>query len=117
MRRKRKSRPEVDEVEDGGRAAAIEEGISALVFSYAESHARLDGVVSLDYDLLRTIKGMTRDQEVAACTPRDWERAILACYQVWRQLEASGGGCLASDLDARSLETGIPHEQASPPRH
>ena len=36
MRRKRKSVPTVDEVEDGGRAIVIEEGISALVFSYAE---------------------------------------------------------------------------------
>ena len=36
MRRKRKSDPKVDEVEDGGRAIVIEEGISAMVFSYAE---------------------------------------------------------------------------------
>jgi NTP pyrophosphatase (non-canonical NTP hydrolase) len=35
MRCKRKSDPATDEAEDGGRAVAIEEGISALTFAYA----------------------------------------------------------------------------------
>ena len=43
MRRKRKSDPKVDEVEDGGRAIVIEEGISAMVFSYAERRNFLEG--------------------------------------------------------------------------
>jgi len=104
MGRKRRSRPEVDNVEDGGRATAIEEGISALVFTYAKNHALLEGVERLDYDLLRTIKGMTRDLEVAACTPRDWERAILLCYWIWREMEARGEGTLVLDLDMRTVE-------------
>ena len=33
--RKRRSNPKIDEVEDGGRAIATEEGVSALVFAYA----------------------------------------------------------------------------------
>jgi hypothetical protein len=48
MRRKRRSREEVNLVEDGGRAGAIEEGISALVFSYAQNHLLLSGVERLD---------------------------------------------------------------------
>jgi hypothetical protein len=35
MKRKRRSNPNIDLAEDGGRAIAIEEGISALVFAYA----------------------------------------------------------------------------------
>ena len=35
LRCKRKSLPLLDEVEDGGRAAVVEEGIAALVFDYA----------------------------------------------------------------------------------
>jgi len=31
LRRKRKSRPLLDEVEDGGRAAVIEEGIASIM--------------------------------------------------------------------------------------
>ncbi|MFI0349933.1 hypothetical protein [Actinomadura sp. 9N407] len=42
MRRKRKSDPAIDEAEDGGRAIAIEEGISTMVFSYASRHNRAD---------------------------------------------------------------------------
>jgi NTP pyrophosphatase (non-canonical NTP hydrolase) len=103
LQRKRKSDAKTDEVEDGGRAVAIEEGISALVFSYAETHGHLEGITSLDYDLLRTIKGMTRQLEVAACTARDWERAILNCYEVWRAVQAKGGGTVDLDLDRRWL--------------
>ena len=39
LNRKRKSRSEVDEVEDGGRAAAIEEGISAIIFDHAKGRS------------------------------------------------------------------------------
>ena len=38
LRRKRKSAPQIDEVQDGGRAQVIDEGISALVFDYAKKH-------------------------------------------------------------------------------
>ena len=53
LKRKRKSNPLIDEVEDGGRAVAIEEGISALVLSYAKDHSFLEGVSTLDYQLLK----------------------------------------------------------------
>ena len=59
LRRKRKSQPLLDEVEDGGRAAVIEEGVAALAFDYARRHRFLDGVAALDFQLLRTIKDMT----------------------------------------------------------
>ena len=36
LKRKRRSNPDVDEVEDGGRAKAIEEGISALIFAFGK---------------------------------------------------------------------------------
>jgi MazG C-terminal domain len=58
LRRKRKSRPLLDEVEDGGRAAVIEEGVAALAFDYARRHHMLAGVSVLDFQLLRTIKDM-----------------------------------------------------------
>jgi hypothetical protein len=101
--RKRKSNPKVDEVEDGGRAKAIEEGISALIFSYAKDHSFLEGVSTLDYQLLRTIKNMTSYLEVAQCSLGDWEKAILIGYEVWRQVDKNRGGTVVVDLDARSL--------------
>jgi NTP pyrophosphatase (non-canonical NTP hydrolase) len=101
---KRKSNPKVDEVEDGGRAKAIEEGISALVFNtYAKNHAFFQGVSTIDYHLLRTIKDMTSQLEVARCSLRDWEKAILMGYEVWRQVDKNRGGIVVVNLDARSI--------------
>lgn len=103
LRRKRKSDRRADEVEDGARAAAIEEGISALVFSYAADRAFLSGVHKVDSGLLRTIKGMTRHLEVSACSPGDWERTILVTFDVWRSLNRRDGGTLIVDLAGRTV--------------
>ena len=104
LRRKRKSDPKVDEVEDGGRAIVIEEGISAMVFSYAERRNFLDGAEGVNYDLLRTIKDMTSHLEVGVRTEGDWERAILIGFDIWRQVKAEGQGRIHADLVRRTIE-------------
>lgn len=101
--RKRKSDQRVDEVEDGGRAQVIEEGVAALAFDYARRHNFLSGVASLDYHLLKTIKSVTAHLEVAECTFGDWERAILNGFEVWRRLAENHGGSVSVDLDARQV--------------
>jgi hypothetical protein len=101
--RKRKSRPDTDETEDGGRAIAIEEGISALVFSYAARHRYFDDVHHIDQELLTTISHMTAHLEVGVCRAADWERAILTGYTAWKQLRAQGGGTVELDLDRQSV--------------
>ena len=103
LRRKRRSRPLLDEVEDGGRAAVVEEGVVALEFEYARRHHFLEGVGALDYRLLRTIKDMTSHLEVCQCTTGEWEQAILQGFDVWRAVLAARGGRIAVDLDARSI--------------
>lgn len=103
LRRKRKSQPLLDEVEDGGRAAVLEEGAAALAFDYARRHRFLDGVAALDFQLLRTIKDMTSHLEVGQCTTGEWEQAVLQGFDVWRAVLAARGGRIAVDLDARSI--------------
>ncbi|MEQ8755017.1 MAG: nucleoside triphosphate pyrophosphohydrolase family protein [Coleofasciculus sp. G1-WW12-02] len=103
LKLKRKSDSGIDEVEDGGRAIAIEEGISALVFSYAKDHQFLEAVSTLDYQLLKTIKNMTSHLEVSQCSLGNWEKAILNGYEVWRQVEKNRGGKVVVDLDERSI--------------
>ncbi len=103
MGRKRKSNEDVDRVEDGGRAIAIEEGISALVFDYAHDHAYLKGINHVDYGTLRTIKQLTRHLEVAECSEHQWQDAILQGFSVWRQLHDLGKGVVVGDLMARTL--------------
>ena len=104
LRRKRKSDSTVDEVEDGGRAIVIEEGISAMVFSYAERRNFLEGAKGVDYDLLRTIKDMTSHLEVSVRTEGDWERAIMTGFSVWRQVKAKGMGQISVDLEKGTMQ-------------
>lgn len=99
LRRKRKSDPRVDEVEDGGRAIVIEEGISAMVFSYAERRNFLKSAESVNYELLRTIKDMTSHLEVSCRTEGDWERAIITGFDIWREVRARGKGQLHANLE------------------
>lgn len=101
---KRKSRPLVDEVEDGGRASVIEEGIAAIAFDYARRHHMLEGVDALDYQLLRTIKDMSSHLEVQRCTTGQWEQAILQGFTVWRAVVAARGGRIAVNLDERRID-------------
>ena len=101
---KRKSNPKVDEVEDGGRAIAIEEGIAAMVFGYAERRNFLDGAEGINYELLRTIKETTAHLEVGCRGEGDWERAIMVGFRLWRTVRVDGGCNLRADLEKGSLE-------------
>ena len=102
--RKRRSAPSVDEVEDGGRAIVIDEAIVAYVWEYARRHRFLDGVTTVDYPVLKTIRQLTEGLEVAARSAHDWEEAILAGYRVFREVRERRGGVLAVDLQARSID-------------
>ena len=104
LRRKRKSDPRIDEVEDGGRAIVIEEGICAMVFSYAERRNFLEGAEGVTYDLLRTIKDMTSHLEVSARTEGEWERAIMTTFDIWRQVKLQGKGRIHADLEQGTIE-------------
>ena len=103
MRRKRKSVPIVDEVEDGGRAIAIEEGIIAIAFSYAERHNFLDGAETIDSSILRVIKDMTSHLEVSCRSENDWENAILSGFRLWRVIRARRQGRIKADLESATL--------------
>ena len=100
---KRKSDPEVDEVEDGARGRIIEELISQLVFTYAREHNFLEGVGSLDYHLLKTIQGLVADREVSCRSLAEWESAILAGYTVWRAIRNGRGGTVQINLVQRRI--------------
>ncbi len=96
MKRKRKSEPTVDEVEDGARAAITEEALSLLVFNEAKRNKFYeDGKVSKN--LLRIIKQMTEPFEVRERVEKDWEAAIVKAYQLFRLLVQHNGGRIEFD--------------------
>ncbi|WP_434730499.1 nucleoside triphosphate pyrophosphohydrolase family protein [Rhizobium binae] len=99
LKRKRKSQPLLDEVEDGGRARILEEAIVALAFDYARDHNFLLGIDQIDYGLLRTIRSMVSHLEVGRCSLAEWEAVILKGFEIWRQMVANRGGVVRIDLD------------------
>ncbi len=101
---RRASMPKVREVEDAGRARAIEEAVSAFVFDYAKDVRFLDGVDHVDFSLLATIRRLVRGFEVRERTAAEWEHAIMRGFSVWRPLYAARGGTLHLDLLARTIE-------------
>jgi len=103
LRRKRKSRPRIDEIEDGGRAAVVEEAISVVVFNEAPQRGWYSHETSVDIGLLKTIMRLTSGLEVQRCTAKQWRAAIYQGYAAFRQLQANQGGRVDVDLDAQSL--------------
>lgn len=103
LRLKRRSQPLIDEVEDGGRAAVIEEGIAAVAFDYARRHNYLADITDLDEHLLSTLRGMCAHLEVAAQPPSQWRKAVLAGFEVWRELIKNRGGRVFADLDLHEI--------------
>ena len=99
LKRKRKSHKLLDEIEDGGRAIAIEEGIAALVFTYATQHSMLEGVDTIDWGILRTCRTMAAGLEVRTRTLYDWERSILAAFAAWREALEHGGVRVFGNLE------------------
>lgn len=105
IKRKRGPKNSVtDRVEDGARAIATEEAVTALVFELADVWNYFDGADHVDDNLLTAVKAVTARLEVSARTAAEWELAILSGYAAWRQVRANEGGRLWVDLDARTIE-------------
>jgi NTP pyrophosphatase (non-canonical NTP hydrolase) len=100
---KRKSRPEVDETQDGARAILIEEGLSTLVFHHALRLNYFASIKNLDYSLLKTVRDFVTDYEVDQCPLWQWEQAILDGFAVFRKLRTHRHGVVTADLVERSI--------------
>lgn len=100
---KRKSVPQVDEVEDGARAGVTEEAISAVIFGYAKDFSFFEGSETVEFGLLRMIKQMTAPFEVRDKGLRQWEIAVLEGYKVWREMVANSGGVFIGDATTRTV--------------
>jgi NTP pyrophosphatase (non-canonical NTP hydrolase) len=103
VKRKRKSDRRLDEIEDGGRAIAIEEGIAALIVTYATEHSMLESVETVDWAILRTCQTMAAGLEVRGRALFDWERAILSAFGAWREAIKHGGVRVVGDLNQRTF--------------
>lgn len=100
---KRKSRPEIDEAQDGARAILIEEGVSTLIFHHALRLHCFASIQNVDYSLLKTVQDFVRGFEVDQCPLWQWEKAILDGFTAFRSLRAERRGIVVADLLKRSI--------------
>lgn len=100
---KRKSNKEVDEIQDGGRAAAIEEALSALIFVKAKEASFYEVIRTVEYAVLRMIKDLTSHLEISVLPLKQWELAILAGCDTWRDVRTNGSGKIECDLNSQAI--------------
>ncbi len=100
---KRKSDPAVDEIQDGARAILIEEGIATWIFNHALRLALFDGIRTLDFGLLKSIRQFVNGYEAEHCPLWLWEEAILSGYEIFRAVCKHRGGDVSIDLHARKI--------------
>ena len=100
LNRKRKSQSKIDEVEDGARARATEEAISAFVF---ENLKDKDVVNVVDTKLLQMICELTQNYEVKGRTQKEWENAIKIGFCMFGRLKKKGEGAINVNMEERSL--------------
>jgi NTP pyrophosphatase (non-canonical NTP hydrolase) len=113
---KRRSDSDINRIQDGGRAAVIEEGLAAYVFSVASEHSFFATGDRVPADVVKACQKMTAHLEVSQRSSTDWEYAILAGYEMFRALRQHRGGTVHADLVARSLTFTPPSPRQGPTR-
>lgn len=103
IKHKRKSRPDIEEAQDSGRAIVVDEGLSAYIFSYAKSLNFFEGQESVSFDLLKAVENFVRGYEVEECPLNLWENAILQGYEVFRQMRENQGGIVIGNRTNRTI--------------
>jgi len=105
FRLKRKSDPKIDEVEDGARAALIEEGVTTWIFGQAMELEFFTNVKcgELPFDLLKHVRRFVSGYEAERCPLWLWEEAILEGYAAFRFLREHRRGRIHIDTANRRL--------------
>lgn len=103
LKLKRKSNAGVDEVQDGARAAIIEEAVINHVFDYARDFDFLEGKARVDFDLIRRIRKLVRGLEVEACEAWEWQDCILKGFKAYRALIGLKSARLTFDAERREV--------------
>ncbi|MDO5980901.1 nucleoside triphosphate pyrophosphohydrolase family protein [Flavivirga spongiicola] len=100
---KRKSKPLVDENEDGARAQITEELISLFTYHHALEHDLLKYSDSVDSGIIKKVQNLVKNTEVKNCSGKQWERAILESYRIFNALRENDGGRVLVSKKNRSL--------------
>jgi hypothetical protein len=117
LKRKRKSDPETDEVEDGARARIVEEAVIKAIHSEGVRLSSERGVgpmnknepdifpssEDISFSFLNFIKQLVLNLEVHNNKAWEWEASILDGYRIFYELRKNGQGTVSVDLNQRSI--------------
>lgn len=116
MGRKRRESAKIDEVEDGARAAIVEEAIINAIYAEGRRVASLAGRPSeagpqqlftdsseISFTFLKRLEALAYGIEVAKSNYWEWEDAILDGFALFNRLRRAGRGTIAVDLERRAL--------------
>jgi NTP pyrophosphatase (non-canonical NTP hydrolase) len=103
MELKRKSKPTIDEVEDGARAAITEELVTLYIYNHAQNHRLFKYSDRVDTDVLKTIQKLVSKIEVRTCTAKQWETCIINSYKVFDELIKNDGGRVLVSVKNRKM--------------
>lgn len=101
MGAKRKSVGDLDRVQDGARAIAVEESLAAFVFNYMAQYDFDPRDIS--WELIRYIRWIVRGLEVEGQPLAAWRRAYGQGFAMFSLLRKNKGGVVECDLDRRTL--------------
>jgi len=107
----RRKRPDIDEVEDGGRAKVVEELVLKAIHSEGERQSKAVGRCQVDghkrifparstipFSLLKTLRGWVQGLEVWKNTYWEWEDAIYTGCEIFGLLREHKQGTVHVDL-------------------
>lgn len=116
MGRKRKTAPEIDEVEDGARAQIVEEavikaihaeGVRVVALAPATDlvgpRALFSDRADMSFNFLKRLADFVSGLEVEGSHYWEWEDAILDGFRIFDRLRRAGRGTVTVDLSARNL--------------
>lgn len=116
MKRKRKSEPKVDEVQDGARAIIVEEAIVKVIHSEGRRIADIlypdmapkdrpvfSDNVDIPFSLFTLIQRWVKGLEVEKNSFHEWKNAIRDGFRIYKKLAKHSQGTVIVDLDQRKI--------------
>lgn len=104
MKLKRRSDVLTLDSEDRGRPQVAEEAVTLIVYNYAKGNNMLKSSEHIDTTILKSIKQLVLDLEVACVSSFQWEKAILQSYKVFHKVVENKGGKVLVSPKNRKLE-------------
>jgi len=101
--RRRRSMPDIDEIEDGGRAQMIEEAICHVVYDHGRDESPHEPS-RIEPAFVHFVRRLARGLEVERCEPGEWARAISAGYFMFDGLREQKFTRVRVDLRRRVLK-------------